>query len=357
MQITILNPNLDRESVVDVVDSVLWTDRYSSAGDFEVYTPATLDMLSRFRQGYYLTIPSSDHVMIIESVNLKTNLEEGNKFIVKGRSLESILDRRIIWKQTIVQGSLQTGIEKLLDENAIIPENPDRKIRRLVFEENLDVDITGLQVDSQFTGDNLYEVIQALCDVNGIGFRIALSPDKEFIFKLYKGEDRSYAQDELPVLKFSPNLDNLSQTDYFHSNIPWKTVTLVGGEGEGADRLTAIVPLDSNEAGTDLDRRELFTDARDVSIFSEGEVINPQEYYALLYERGLLSLVENSRISTFEGKLDSTTTYLYGRDFFLGDIVQVENEYGIKGRSLVSELMFSENLSGTFIYPLFQNIE
>lgn len=356
MQITVLNTQRIRVYPLEDIDSLIWTDRYSRYGDFEIFTKATTELILALQEDYYLQMDESDHIMIIESVNLKTDVEEGNKFIVKGRSLESILERRIVWKQTNISGSLQTGIQRLLNENLISPTDPDRRIDDFIFETSTDPAVTSLSIDAQFTGDDLYSVIQSLCEAAGIGFKVTLSSDNKFVFSLYAGKDRSFNQIINPFVAFSPKLDNLSGTNYYHSKIPYRTMTLVAGEGEGADRITSQVALPGG-ANSGLDRREKFTDARDISSILDGETLSPEEYNTLLVQRGLLSLLESQPISSFDGKIDPTTTYIYGIDFFIGDIVQIANEYGLTGRSRVTELIFSEDLSGRDKYPTFEMIE
>jgi len=356
MELTVLDTNLSKINIIDIFDSLIWTDRYFGSGDFEVYTKASSSIISNLREDYFLILKESEHVMIVETVNLKTDVEDGSKFIVTGRSLESILDRRIVWKQTSISGGLQNGIKQLLLENAIDPEDPDRKFNRLIFQESEDPVITNLSIDTQLTGDNLYTAIQQLCESNGIGFKITLSSDNEFVFKLYAGKDRSFEQIENPFVAFSPDLDNLSNTNYYHSKTPYKTITLVAGEGEGSDRITSQVQLPSG-AGTDLDRREKFTDARDISTLVDGVELTPEEYNTLLFNRGIISLLESQQSSSFDGKIDPTVNYIYGTDFFIGDIVQIANEYGLKGKSRVIEVVFSEDSSGRDIYPTFQTIE
>ena len=59
--------------------------------------------------------------MVIEELEIESDPEISPTLIVKGRSLESVLDRRIIWGQIILDGNLQTEIERILDENIINP--------------------------------------------------------------------------------------------------------------------------------------------------------------------------------------------------------------------------------------------
>ena len=260
MDLVVLNTDLDAISVIDTYSSLIWTDRYNEYGDFEIYTRMTEDVLSYIKQDYYLRSRDSEHLMIIEKLLISSDTEEGNNLTVTGRSLESLLDRRIVWGQKSIRGNLQNGIKTLLDENVISPSNTNRKIENFVFETSTDPAITELTIDAQYTGDNLYEVIQRICSERGIGFKVTLSDDKKFIFQLYAGTDRSYEQTVNPYVVFSPNFDNLVSSNYIESKSSLKNVTLVGGEGEGtARRYTAVGDVSG------LDRREIFTDARDIS--------------------------------------------------------------------------------------------
>jgi hypothetical protein len=130
-----------------------------------------------------------------------------------------------------------------------------------------------------------------------------------------------------------------------------KNVTLVAGEGEGISRKTAVVG-----SGSGLNRRELFTDARDISSDTESGTLSDVEYYALLNKRGSEALSERIIVTAFDGEVEATRLYKYGRDFFIGDIVQIINEYGHEGSAYISELIFSQNENGISIYPTFQTI-
>ena len=49
--------------------------------------------------------------------------------------------------------------------------------------------------------------------------------------------------------------------------------------------------------------------------------------------------------------------YIYGEDFNIGDIVQVENEFGITGTVYISEIVFSQDVNGITITPTFTSTE
>lgn len=352
MELTLLNRSLDAIAIVDDYESAIWTDRYQEYGDFEIYTPVTSDILAVFKQDYYLLNRESEHVMIVEKLLIKTDVELGNHVTVTGRSLESILLRRIVWKQRSISGNLQNGIKTLLEENVISPADPDRRIDNFIFEESTDPRITSLTIDAQYTGDELYDVISKLCKEHDIGFKVTLNDNKQFVFKLYMGIDRSYEQTENPYVIFSPNFENIVNSNYIESKSALKNVTLIGGEGEGSARRYTTVG-----SAKGLDRRELFTDARDISSKTEDDqTLTDDEYTAKLRQRGEEKLSENIDITSFEGEIEATMMFRYREDFFDGDIVQIANEYGHETKVRIVEMTTSENEQGTSVYPTFSTI-
>lgn len=348
MELLLLNREFESIKLIDAFESLIWTERYSKAGDFELYTPANDDLVNSIKRGFYLWNRDSDEVMIVEKVQISTDIETGTHLIYGGRSLESIIDRRIVWKQTILNGNLQNGIEKLLNENVINPSISDRKIPNFVFERSTDESITKLTIRAQFTGDNLYDTITSICDSYNIGYTISLNDNNQFVFKLYSGVDRSYDQNDNPYVVFSPSFENISDSNYLESDAAYKNVALVAGEDEGTSRRTQTV---GSESG--LDRKELFVDARDIQSDTDDGKIPDSEYNDQLRQRGLEKLDENQFIKAFEGGGESTKIFVYGRDFFKGDIVQIVNEYGIEAKARITEFVRSQDQTGYNTYPTF----
>lgn len=351
MEVLVLNTNFESVAIIDTFKSLIWTDRYKAYGDFELYLPMHSSFLNSLREDYYLWSKDSEHCMIIEDLAIDSDAEEGNFLTVTGRSLESILERRIVWGQKVLKGNLQEGIQTLINESIINPSIADRKIPNFIFEASTDPKITALTVDTQFTGDDLYKAVTNLCASHNLGFKIILNDSNQFVFSLYAGADRTYDQTENPYVIFSPNFENIINSNYFTSKANLRNVTLVAGEGEGNSRKTAVVG-----SGSGLDRRELFTDARDVSSDTESGTLTDAEYLAQLQARGTESLADYTAKTAFEGEVEATRLFKYGEDFFIGDIVQIANEYGHEGVAYISELIMSQNENGTSVYPTFQMI-
>lgn len=236
--------------------------------------------------------------------------------------------------------------------NIISPDIADRKIENFIFTPSTDSKVTSLTLEHQYTGDNLYTVIQSLCEENNIGFKIVLNSDNQFEFSLYAGVDRSYGQTDNPYVVFSPNFENIINSNYYSSKAGLKNVTLVAGEGEGSSRKTTIVG-----SGVGIDRREIFTDAREISSETEEKTLTDVEYEAMLVAKGQKTLAENNKVTAFEGEVETTRSFKYGEDFFVGDIVQIANEYGNEGSAYISELIFSKSKDGKTIYPTFKAVD
>lgn len=352
MDIWVLDKTLEANDIVDTFNSLIWTDRYDEYGDFEIYTSVTDQALSLLQMDYYLQSRSSEHVMIIEEVLIDTDPENGNSVTITGRSLESLLSRRIVWTQTLLDGSVQDCIKKLLDENVISPKDVNRKIPNFVFETSAEKAVTEPKITAQFTGDNLYDVISEICRLTGLGFKVTLNDKKQFVFKLYAGADRTYAQTENPYVVFSPKFENIANSNYLESKKEYKNVALVAGEGEGAERKTTSV---GEESG--LERRELFVDARDISTTTEDNVtLSDEEYKKQLAQRGDEKLAESVAAQSFEGQVEMTKMFEYGKDFFIGDIVQIANEYGMESRARISEIVTAIDTQGTVTYPTLSTV-
>lgn len=357
MEAYVLDETYTSQAIFDTFESFIWTERFNGAGDFELHMPVRISALGELKIGRYLWKKDTKAMMIIECVEVETNPEDGDKLTVSGRSLESILDRRIIWKQTILSGNFQNGIKKLLNENVISPSDSSRRIPNFVFKTSTDSKITSLQFEDevQLFGENLYDQLVSMCSEKNIGFDV-FPTDNGFEFELKAGVDRSYSQSSLPWVVFSPNYDNLLSSNYINSYVNFKTVALVGGEGEGSEKKTATA-VDEDGAGSGLNRREMYVSAQSISSnIPEGYEITPESYLKQIQYQGRLELRETKYTTAFDGEVVADVQYIYGKDFYMGDIVQIENEYDVQGQSRITEIMWSQDASGTQMVPTFVSI-
>lgn len=340
MNVYILNSTYTPVAVIDAYKSLIWTKRYYTYGDFELYMPADDALLEYLKPGYFVTRDDDDSVMMIEKLQIKTDVENGDFFIVSGPSLESLLAQRIVYPQTVIETTDPVqGIKTLIEKNTTLSVVPNRSFPGLII--NTDLSVSG-DLTMQFTGDTLSKAVESICRRFGIGCKVALS-GSNIILSFYLGS-------EVDVI-FSPEFDNLINSQYTFDISNEKNAGFVAGEGEGTSRKWCV--MTSNKTG--LERRELFVDARDVSS-NEGEIpmIN---YIRMLDQRGRQKLNEHIVIQSFEAEIEPRMTYQYKTDYNLGDIVTIVNEYGITSKPRITEIIESWDETGYTVIPTFEELE
>lgn len=352
MELWILDKNFIEVGIVDSFKSFIWTPRYTKVGDCEIYVAASTEMLQLLQKGFYIYRTDSDMICRIESIEIDTDTETGNFLIVKGYDCKKILGQRLIWNIVTFKGTAENFMRKIITDNIISTDITQRAIPNFTL-----ADAHGFAetIDIQTTYESVLEKIQSVCDAFGYGFRVTFDSGN-LVFDLYKGVDRSVNQTDREYVLFSPDFENIMSTKYVVDATNVATDVLIAGEGEGKSRKTANYPI--APSGSGIDRHEVFVDARDISSDTEGDEPMPLwDYLNLLRERGAEKFSEYGVVTTFEGEVEPNQSYVFGVDYFLGDIVTVRNEYGIEVDARVTEVIEAFDDNGYTIIPKFEFME
>jgi hypothetical protein len=352
----VLTPDFKLEGIIDEYVSIIWRPSYSEVGDFEIYLGATEKAINLLQKNRYVVrssdvsvendITTYNKVMVIRNIQLITDVENGDFLRVTGRELKFLLHQRIVWSQTTLNGKAEAGIRRLVNENAITPTDNNRIIPNLALGVSAGLTDT---IDKQVTGDYLDKVITEICTTYNYGWDIFITNNK-LVFVVYAGSNRSYDQTERPYVVFSDEFENLYNTDYQLFTEEYANTTLIGGEGEGLERVYTTV----NNQLSGLNRHETFTDARDISSNKGSEdEIDAATYLNLLAERGRENLAGLAYTEGFSGEVLSDVAFKYGKDFFIGDTVTVINKYGIQKNVRVLSAIESEDETGVKLLPQF----
>lgn len=387
MDALILNRKFEAQCVVDAFESFIWTERYREPGDFEIYMPASRAPFEYIKRDYYVWRKGTDRLMVLEDIGITADAELGPHITITGRSLESILDRRVVSYRTVINGNLQNGIKRLLNENVISPSDSARRIPEFRFIQNDDPRITALKVDINLLGENLLEEVVTLCDLHDLGFKVSFNEATlTFDFMLYCGVDRSYNQESVPWVVFSEKYNNLLSSNYYESARNLRTAAVVAGS-DSYENGQVIVDVDGKPELTGLDRREMFISASDIetpnptvneeairerldmrgkteveiqaaidSAYADALAQDTMRYKSQLRQRGLEEMRKTYITESFEGVIDAARQYVYDRDFFIGDIVQVRDEYGKEAASRITEVVVSHDVTGEVITPTFTTL-
>lgn len=337
-----------RSTYIDNYESFIWTDRYSEAGEFSLKCEATQEMHDLLRPDVLIGFSESDRLMQIDTIK-RTKDESGRQsFNVQGSSVEAVLEGRAAkkvlnsatWDLTGTIGSIivtmvhticiaGTGVHV----HDVIPNMA-----------TLDGSGGGPSYTAKIKAGSLYARIKELADAVNLGFKMTYTAGyNQLLFSVYKGEDRT-----LPgpmYVAFSSSLESISDTSYIESLGNYKTGAyvfsnfgnqLVGTTGD-TDRLG-------------LKRRILLVDATDVA--------GPYDatHVAALQQRGRNALSEHLRIMLYDGKVSATGPAQYNVHYFMGDIVDLIDDYGTKQPMRVTEHIWSADSSGFSSYPTLSSI-
>lgn len=355
MEVYILDSLLRRTAVVDRFESMIWTERYSSVGDFQLVIHSTNESRAQFAPGTRLAINESDRVMTVETVENKDDSEGRSLLTVKGTSLEAVLMDRVAraaldnlttTPKWIITGTpdyiLNYIFEQIcylgvLDPGDVIPflmQGTTYPTENIPFPD----DIITVSLDP----DSVYKVTKDLADVYNLGFRLYRNLDTSTLYyDIYTGNDRTSSQSVLPPVVFAPELDNLSNTSELTSTAQYKNVALV--IAPNGVRYVYADNVDPAVAG--FERRVLLVNASDITLAAGPDL------QAALLQRGIQELAKNRSLTAFDGEIPQNGSYKYNRDYRLGDIVESRNADGYTNQMRVTEQIFVSDAQGDRGYP------
>lgn len=354
MEIYTLDPLLRRQYVLDRFESLIWTERFDETGDFELDVVSSVETRNLFTAGTLLAMNESHRVMVVESMEDAVDSDNKRLLTVKGRSIESVMMDRVAkdslsdlttspkWTITDVPAEVARKIfhdicvTGILDANDVIP---------FIVEDSFMPTSTIAEPIDPITVDldpmTVYDAIQQICSVWGLGFRILRHYDlSQLYFDVYAGSDRTTSQTTLPPVVFAPELDNLQNTKELVTIEGAKNVAYVYSPA-GFEMVFAI-GVDPDVEG--FDRKVLVVNATDIT--SD----NPDVTSALT-QRGMEELSKYRVYQGFDGEISINSQYKYQRDYYLGDLVEQRNTDGVTNVMRVTEQIFVSDGEGERAYP------
>ena len=304
IELYIYDRDLKFKGVIDVYSSLRWRRKYFEAGEFELHLQATDKNISLFQKDNIVVREECKEAGFVKSIEIieKKNTTE---LVIVGRFLSYLLYRRIVKKRINFTGKILAGMRKVLSE--MTPFN---------ILEIQDTTIESDNITFQVTYKNVYNHINKLSVASNIGFRIV--PDmkiKKLLFQNYVGIDRTTKQKVNSFYEFSEEYSNIEKANYLQDSGTICNYVLVGGEGEGNQRV--LVEIDNTANLHDFDIVETFVDAKSES---KGDLTDSQ-YRNVLKQKGneyIKSLTETINFDVYVKD--------YKTKWDLGDIVTVKKE-------------------------------
>lgn len=332
MEIRIYRPDLYRAGQIENHTSLIWTRKFYEPGNFELHAPITEKNLALLQPGYIVSKKGSDEAGVIEDVE-KEESDIKNEITVKGRFLSSYMDRRLIKNTVNFSGPVEVAMRQLLTAAVPIPGVSLGTLNG--FPET---------VEFQATMKNLLAYETKLAKSGAIGYRFRPDFVNHCIyFETYQGTDRTISQGVNNRVIFSESYNNLNNAIYKYNDQKYKTLVIVGGEGEGAARKYITVG-----SGEGLDLREVFVDAKDVS--SDG--LTAAEYEAALTQRAYEELAVDIVSESLECETEAEVNFKYKTNYDLGDIVTVKKKkWNLFMNQRLTELQEVYEYGGMYVVP------
>lgn len=315
----VYNKNLELLGIVEGYISLTWHRKYFEAGEFMVVViPDSNNVKLLCQKDNIIMRNDYTEAGIIEVINIEEQNGEV-ELTVTGRFLSSLFERRIIKSTINFSGKVIEGMKTLIAATEPLCNNLEIESTK----------ISSLDISFQCTYKNLYSYLVKLSKFSLIGFRLVPNVEnKVFIFENYIGKDRTHTQKENDRYCFSDEQRNIDNSSFIYSSKTDYNYALVGGVGEGSERILEIVKKGEN---TGFNLREIFVDAKNQS----NQDISDSDYRSKLVDFGKAALTDD--IYTFEAEVYSMD---YQKKWDLGDIVDIQKEnWGILEQKIISEIV------------------
>lgn len=356
--IRILSQNMDILGEIDNYESMFFNRSHHGIGAIEL-------RINRYKK-YADTLLKDNLILVGTDLNKvfiikhrEIELDENGKitenWLIKGYALKSIVAQRITMPPLNTaydnkSGNVETVMKHYINRNLVNPVDVRRKIPQLVIAPDLQRG-THMTYASRFK--NVAEEMSTLSLTSGLGWDVTLDIDnKKWVFDVVEGRNLVAGQSINPPVIFSPQFESLQSLHYTQSELNYKNVAIVAGQGEGVER--RVIEVGNYTA---INRHEVFIDARDVAEVDDDEQQIPvAQIVQALTDRGQQNLNELLQEEYLEGQILTDSPFVYQKDYDVGDIVTNQNkDWGVTLDARITDIKEIYETSGFSIEATFGN--
>lgn len=323
--IKVLDRNLKLLDEIDVYTSLDFVRSWQGIGSFNL---VVCGHEKSFQDGNIIMLGKDGHKCgIIRTVN-PVDSEKGTGITVSGQTLNGFTQQRIVipfansdyFAVPLPDASpsvksaeyiLKQYISYNLGENA----ESSRQLPNFVIASNQN---RGLETNWYSRYSMLNEDLQAICEYCDCGYEIYVDlRQRKFVFDYLGGVDRSVDQSANSRVILSKEFESVKNISYTHDVSNYKNLAYCGGYGEGAERaVVAVKSKELTDIPTGFDRFETFFDC--------GDLLSTETETAIsLEQEGQHRLDEYKEIKSLTAEISQAGSFLYGKQWDLGDLVTV----------------------------------
>lgn len=362
MDLMTLDGNQQPAKMIENYDSLIWSERYNTVGDFQITTGDIDRFMTLLPEGTLLAIRESTVPMIVETHLIERKKGKPTKLTIKGRDFCSILDRRVSVRdipgttEWVVPLRTPMDVAYFLIDEICVGEllSPADTFPASLVQFIYDAYDTSTSPIVNFTipRGNLLTSVQQFLQSESKYDGTTVPPTEEVIphgiravrppvgqtpiqVQIYHGTDRTNQ------VYFDATRDMLDDGSYLFSSRGFATAAQCISKSNTFEvDATGLAP-------TGMDRRVILVDASNSNLDDDGVLANAK-----------ISLAASSKVAMFDGALNQDISpYVYNVDYGLGDIVKLVGDYGLASSARVTEYIRSEDATGTKSYPTLVTIQ
>lgn len=365
MDIFTLDRNLKKLDVIDEFTSCIWTERYYGNGEVELVVPFNIKIMEKLPMDVFFGLEGSDEVMVIQTGEIteeKTVKYSGTSLIswLNNRFLRTSLahDERIFNIADQTPGHLLWTLvffmcssdSPYLNGTFSMGVSPEWAARLALPGLGLrGYDDSGDTISMAVPFGQLYDILKNIATTFQIGIQLVRNddPDVPIAFRSYKGLDHTRMQTKNSIVRFSSMLDSLTNVKEIQSSAEQKDIAfafanLADTDLEVSGYSVTEKAVESESSGFDLKALEVVADDITPEMYDRDNL----HLEELLNRRAEQALAENAFVNAIDGEIVSTSQFQYGRDYNLGDIVEMQGSTGIIYIARIMEYIRSQDSTG-----------
>ena len=372
------------QNVIENFESLIWTERYYGDSECQITFPIDLDTATKLPLDIFLGIEDSPELLMLDTIQI-----ENGRMVAKGISVLTWLNNRFVRtsklhkKLTDKFNGSPGELLWLLLQNAVTVDSvylndpdsmdiPQKYLDKLKIPEiGLDdFDLSDDPVTIKVSFAELYDEMRKIAEAYKIGMQIyfqartnpTFDPDTDvpLLFRSYKGLDKTHNQDpdsddRNEIVRFSAELNSLNNLRQLWSKSIYKNLAFAFASNIGFDLGTDSGPhagvafvddTDDPGIGSGFACRAMQVFADNIRGYDSPTTDDKNDLYAMLANDAKKELAKRILIQVVDGDISPTNMFEYGRDYNLGDFVEIEGVNGVVSVTQVTEHIISEEASG-----------
>lgn len=349
-------------------DSLMWVERYRDPGEIEIKARLSSGLLEFLPLGTFVTHVDTYEVMVIEDHFIEEEIDEDPLIKITGRSMEVILEQRVIgcandwstywqlyFEYTLASADIPSQAVTMIQDHTQtgIVDNAGDAFPNILADKT--TGLTGTITTARaMKRQTLHAAVIDLLAQEDYGIRVIrkhpfISPfpgtGTNSRFRIHKGNDVS------KNVRFGTDTGEIEAAEYLNSLRSYRNVAMVSGSV-----YEVLVEGDARWTGPDpenLDRRVLLVDGKDIDRDYDDTTTTGERdaMIAKMVARGQEALGKQVTLEIISVDISKNVDYVYREDYDIGDIVSVYGNHGTSAQMRVMEFVEIEDEEGTSAYP------